>query len=126
MSTPIDNSKQKSLETMLVLVVACVVFYWLTHNKYLLIAAMVLGGIGIFIPWLAGKIHWAWMKLAHVMGYVMSKVVLSIVFFIFMIPIAALSRLFTRNKSVQMKAGATTYFKERNFTYDKESLENVW
>lgn len=114
------------LETILVLVLACGVFFWLTKNNYLLLAAAVIGAVGLFIPSAAKGIHWAWMKLAQGMGYVMSKVILSIVFFVFMLPIAAISRLFTKNKNVQMKAGAATYFKERNFTYDKESLENVW
>lgn len=126
MSNNIDSSKSKVLETILVLVLALGVFYWFTKNNYFLLAAGVVGAIGMFIPWLAGKIHWAWMKLAQGMGYVMSKVILSIVFFVFLLPIAAISRLFTKNKTVQMKAGAVSYFKERNFTYDKESLENVW
>lgn len=126
MSITIDNSKSKVLETILVLVLACGVFYWFSKNNYLLLAAAIIGGVGLFIPAAARGIHWAWMKLAQGMGYVMSKVILSIVFFVFMIPIAALSRLFTKNKTVQMKAGAPSYFKERNFTYNKESLENVW
>lgn len=126
MSNSVDTSRAKVLETILVLVLACGVFFWLSKNNYLLLAAAIFGAIGLFIPALAKGIHWAWMKLAQGMGYVMSKVILSIVFFVFMLPIAALSRLFTKNKNVQMKAGAATYFKERNFTYDKESLENVW
>lgn len=126
MSNSIDTSRAKVLETILVLVLACGVFYWLSKNNYLLLAAAVFGAAGLFIPALAKGIHWVWMKIAQGMGYVMSKVILSIVFFVFMIPLAAISRLFTKNKTVQMKAGATSYFKERNFTYNKESLENVW
>lgn len=117
--------KEKSIETILVLVVALIVFYWLTKQPWLLLAAVILGAIGIFIPWLADKIHWAWMKLAHGMGYVMSKVILTLIFFVFVLPLAMLSKLFGK-RSVQLKAGAASYFKERNFTYTKESLENVW
>ena len=126
MSNSIDTSRAKVLETILVLVLACGVFYWFTKNNYLLIAAAVIGFIGLFISPAARGIHWAWMKLAQGLGYVMSKVILSIVFFVFLLPVAAISRLFTKNKTVQMKAGASSYFKERNFTYNKESLENVW
>lgn len=120
------EEKAKSTETILVLVVALVIFYWFTKQPYLLLAAVILGAIGIFIPFLAGKIHWAWMKLAHVMGYVMSKVILTIVFFVFMYPLSLLSKIFRKTSSVQLKAGGKSYFKERNFTYTKESLENVW
>lgn len=116
----------KVLETILVLVLACgVIYWWFGKNPYLLLAAAIIGVIGLFIPFVAEKIHWAWMKLAEGMGYVMSKVILTIVFVVFLVPISAVSRLF-RKKTVAIKADGKSYFKERNFTYNKESLENVW
>ena len=119
-------NRSKALETILVLVLACgVIYWWFGKNPYLLLAAGILGFIGLFIPILAEKIHWAWMKSAEGLGYVMSKVILTIVFVIILVPIAAIARLF-RKKPMTMKRDSTTYFKERNFTYNKESLENVW
>ena len=124
-------NRQKHLETILVLVLALLVFYWLKHDKspetakYILLAAFIVGLIGVFIPALADKIHWAWMKLAHAMGWVMSKVILTIVFFVFLFPMAMAKKFFGK-PSVQMKAGGNSYYKERNFVYTKESLENVW
>lgn len=116
----------KVLETILVLVLACgVIYWWFGNNPYFLLAAGIIGIIGLFIPALAEKIHWAWMKLAEGLGYVMSKVILTIVFVVFLVPVAAVSRLF-RKKTVAIKQDGTSYFKERNFTYNKESLENVW
>jgi hypothetical protein len=124
-------NRQKHLETILVLVLALGIFYWFSHEKrpelgkYLLLSALILGLIGVFIPFLADKIHWAWMKLAHVMGWVMSKVILTLVFFVFLVPIALLMRALGKG-SVKLKAGGNSYYKERNFLYDKDSLEHVW
>ncbi len=124
-------NRQKHLETILVLVLALGIFYWFSHEKrpelgkYLLLSALILGLIGVFIPVLADKIHWAWMKLAHVMGWVMSKVILTLVFFVFLVPIALLMRALGKG-SVKLKAGGKSYYKERNFLYDKDSLEHVW
>jgi len=124
-------NRQKHLETILVLVLALGIFYWFSHEKrpelgkYLLLSALILGLIGVFIPFLADKIHWAWMKLAHVMGWVMSKVILTLVFFVFLVPMALLMRVFGK-ANVQLKAGGKSYYKERNFLYDKDSLEHVW
>jgi hypothetical protein len=121
-------SRVKVLETILVLILASgVVYWWFGKNPYVLLAAGIIGVIGLFIPVLAAKIHWAWMKLAEGIGYVMSKVILAIVFVLFLVPVAFLAALFRKgNGSVQMKRNSKTYFKERNFTYTKESLENVW
>lgn len=124
-------NRQKHLETILVLVLALGIFYWFSHEnkpelgKYLLLSALVLGLIGVFIPFLADKIHWAWMKLAHVMGWVMSKVILTLVFFVFLLPMALLVRAFGKT-GVKMKAEGSSYYKTRDFVYDKASLENVW
>ena len=124
-------NRQKHLETILVLVLALGVIYWFSHvknpqlGKYLLLAALILGAIGVFIPWLADKIHWAWMKLAHVMGWVMSKVILSVVFFVFLLPMSLLVKAMGKG-SVKLKPDPKTYYKTRDFLYTKESLEHVW
>jgi hypothetical protein len=117
--------RNKHLETIIVLVLALVVVYMAspTHHKYWLWGALALGAIGVFIPWLAGKIHWAWMKLAHVMGYVMSKVMLTLVYVLVVVPMGIFSR---KKITMRLKAHSTSYFKERNYTYKKEDLENVW
>lgn len=119
-------NREKHLETILVLVSALLVFFWLSHKPYLLLGAIILAIIGIFIPFLADKIHWAWMKLAHIMGYVMSKVLLTLVYVVVLLPLSFLSRAFGNKNGIRLKPGAQSYFKDRNFTYTKESLENVW
>ena len=117
--------KEKHLETILVFVVALVIIFLIYKNVYFLYAAILVGCIGLFIPWLSAKLHWLWMKLAHAMGYVMNRVILSVVFFVFLAPIAFLSRLFRKNP---FKSGSqhASYFTERNQTYAKKDLENLW
>lgn len=118
-------NRTKVLETVLVLVLALGLLYWFNQNKYLLLAAGVLAATGLFIPPLAAAIHWAWMKLAEMMGFVMNKVILTIVFVILVIPLSFISRLFRKN-IVKIKPGGSSYFKNRDYTYTKDSLENVW
>jgi hypothetical protein len=117
--------RQKTLETILVLVIALGVVCWFTGNRYYLLAAGLLGFTGLAIPALAEKIHWLWMKLGEGMGYVSSRIILSLVFFLVLVPIAFLARLFGR-KAVKLDAKGTTCFKERNFRYTKESMEHMW
>ena len=118
-------NRNKVLETILVLVIALGVLYWVTKNGYFLAAAAATGFIGLFIPPLAAAIHRAWMKLAMAMGFVMSRVVLTVLFFLFLVPLAFISRLF-RKRSMRLKPGGDSYFKTRNFEYNRESFENVW
>jgi len=48
---------------------------------------------GIFFPTSLKPVHTAWMALALAMGWVMSRVILSIVFFVVMTPIGLIMRL---------------------------------
>lgn len=122
-----DNSKVKQKETMLTLCVAFVVWYLLSksHPNWMLYAGVLIGLVGMFSDFLSEKIHWAWMKLAEGMGWVMSKVVLSIVFYVFLFPFALLAKLMGNN-SMQPKRQPDSYYHTRNHTYQSKDLEQVW
>lgn len=118
--------RTKHIETILVLVLALGVIYWLTEKDGFLFASGILGVLGLFFPWIASKIHYVWMKLAEGMGFVMSKVLLSIVFFLVLLPMSALARIFKMKKTIKLKPEGNSFFVERDFTYDKKSIEDVW
>jgi hypothetical protein len=117
--------REKNLETILVISTGLVIFYSFTHVKLLLIIALLLNIIGLCSNFLAGKINWLWFKIAELLGFITSKVLLSIVFFIFLFPIALLYRLFNRN-NMQLKGTRKTYYFTRNHKYTPKDLENVW
>lgn len=127
-------SREKELETILTLCVFLVLIFFmgerehLGHKKSLLTIAILLGLIGIFSKYLTSKISWAWLKVGELMGAVMSKVILSVVFFVFLFPIALLSRLFSSNRNnLQLKkTGGNTYYFTRNHLYEAKDLKNLW
>jgi len=122
-------TREKELETILVLCVALVVIFFATKQKhnYYLTVSVVLGAIGIFSNYLTSKISWAWLKFGEMIGAVMSKVILSAVFFLFLFPIALLSRLFSKNYSLQLKKSTgDSYYFTRNHKYEAKDLKNVW
>jgi len=123
-------TREKELETLLTLCVALVVIFFVTkqQHNYLLKIGLVLGLIGMFSTFLTSQISKAWLKLGEMMGSVMSKVILSAVFFLFLFPIAILSRVFNRSKnSLQLKKGnETSYYFTRNHKYEATDLKNVW
>ena len=90
-------NREKSLETILAILVGLVLAHLLLGSRWFLIAALVLGVIGLFAGRLASKITRLWLKLAEIMGLVVSRVVLSAVFFGFLLPIAILSRMSSRS-----------------------------
>ncbi len=91
------DSKTQALETLLVLAGALIVVFWISPKKIYLLIAFIFILIGIFSPYLSGKISWVWLKFAELLGAVMSKVILSIVYFIILFPIAFVYKLTQKN-----------------------------
>ncbi len=117
--------RKRQIETCLVIVTGLIVFYYIFDLDLLLKIAIGVGFIGAFIPSIAKWIDYAWYKLAEGMGYVMSRVLLSLVFFLFLFPIAFLYRL-TKNDTLQLKRKKDTYWTDRSHEYTAKDLENIW
>jgi hypothetical protein len=121
----IENNKAKSLETILVLVGALIIAFWITQKKIFILLALLLIVIGISSSYLTGKISWVWLKFSELIGGVMSKVILSVIYFIFLVPIALLYQL-TKKDNLSLKRKKGSYYIERNHTYLAKDMENIW
>ncbi len=119
-------NRDKQLETVLTLCVALTIFFLIFQIKALLIAAAALGLIGMFSPYLSGKIAWVWLKLAEGLGFISSKVLLTIVFIVFLCPLSLVSQLFGKNKMQLKKTGGDSYYVLRNHEFLPQDLENMW
>jgi hypothetical protein len=115
----------KTLETILVLILALLIGYYFNRHTYWLVAAAALAGIALLIPALAQMIHTGWMKLGETMGLITSKIILTLIFFLVLVPLSWLAARF-RKPVLKMKPGAGSFFKSRNFTYTAKSMEDMW
>ncbi len=123
----IEISREKNLETCLVIATGLLLFWLIYEVKPLIIAAFVIGIIGAFFDTVAGWITWVWYKIAEVMGGIMSKVLLSLVFFGFLAPIAFVYRIFNKDTlQLGKKGNDGSYWSERSHTYTKKDLEQMW
>jgi len=122
-----SRSREKEIEAILAIVVGFAFFGLIAHKPLLLKFALGVGAVGLFSKWGTSKIVFLWMKLSEGMGYVMSKAILGIVFFVFLFPVALISRLFKKTDSLMLKkpVGSSFYY-TRNHTYTKEDLKNIW
>jgi hypothetical protein len=111
---------------MLVLTVAALVFYWIFKAQWLLTAATVLGLIGVFSGFLSDYIARGWMKFAELLGRFNATVLLSIVFFIFLTPVAFLFKIFRKSDTLQIKKPSGSLYETRDHAYQAKDLENTW
>ena len=71
-------------------------------------------------------IIFVWEKFAKVIGTVNSYLLLSIIFFIFLTPIALLMKLLNNKDGLRLKKPTESNYFERNFKFKKEDLSNIW
>lgn len=116
----------KVVEALLAIMVGFMVFYFIFKIDVLLYISFGIGFIALFWGWLAEKIAWVWLKFAGFLGVINGKILLSIVFFIFLTPIAFLNKLFSKNMLQLKKEDQNSVFVERNLKYKKEDLENIF
>jgi hypothetical protein len=78
-----------------------------------LIAGIVVGLVAIAAPWLLAPLNKAWMKLGELMGRVVSPLVLGVIFFVLITPVALVTRLFGRDELRLKKTDASSYWIDR-------------
>jgi hypothetical protein len=117
--------KERSGETVLVIVLGLVVLYWLKRKDALLLSALAIGGVALLVPAAARGIHQGWMKLSQMLGNVSGKVLLTLVYFFVLAPLSLLARWMGKI-SILKKGAGNTHFKERNHDYTKEDIIHPW
>jgi hypothetical protein len=88
--------------------------------------ALGIGLISLISSWAAKWIEWAWLKLALGLGWINSRILLSLIYFIFLLPVAWVSRLFTKDPLKLRARTSGSLYHVRDHEYKKEDLENIW
>ncbi len=95
-------------------------FHW---QFFILSAAF--GGSGCLAPILLKPIYLVWMPLATIIGWVITKIILSLLFFLTVIPVGLLGRLF-KAKFLDLKidpVAETYWIKKKAADFNKASYE---
>ena len=78
-----------------------------------LIAGVIIGLVAIITPGLLTPLNKAWMKLGDLMGKVVSPLVLGVIFFLLITPVALVTRLFGRDELRLKQTSASSYWIDR-------------
>ena len=105
-----------------------VLFLWRDKDwyTYLFIVSVVFLFFGLFIPILLKPIHKIWMTLAVLLGWVVTRAIMIILFYLLVTPIALLARLFGKEfLDTKFNRNVNSYWIPRKaIKYDKGNYEN--
>ncbi|UFH56413.1 SxtJ family membrane protein [Spirosoma sp. KNUC1025] len=116
----------EKVKAQLVIVTGLLVLYFVFKSPWWLYAATAVGVLSLAIPAVGDLIVKAWFKLAEVLGNINGKIILSILFFVFLFPIALIYRMASKNPLAIKRTKEASFYSERNHLYSKEDLEQTW
>jgi hypothetical protein len=114
---------KQQYSSLVVIAAGFIIVYLLTKNYWMLIPAVV-ATTGFFINPLGLLIQNGWMKLAKLLGYINSRILLFVLFFLVLTPIALLMRLLGKNTYIRSATGKRSLFTGRNHQFTKADFEH--
>jgi len=118
--------KSNPTKTVLTITVGFLVVYLATEWKWALLTSLIVGLVGITSTYISKQIDFLWMKLTWILSLIVPNILLSIIYYLFLFPIAFFSRIFGEKNPLNLKNTKDSLFKSTNKQFDKTSFENPW
>lgn len=115
----------KILETSLVLTTGFLVVYLLAENAIFLYVAVFFGLVGIFIKPLAALFAKIWFWLADILNLVFSKLVLGLLFYLILLPLAIFYKV-AGNDKLRLKNDNHSKWVIRNQVFEASQFRKIW
>ncbi|KER09344.1 MAG: hypothetical protein HY22_12290 [[Candidatus Thermochlorobacteriaceae] bacterium GBChlB] len=115
-----------TLKAQLVIVTGVLALYVWLGRAWLLYTALALGLAFVFLPRVGEWSVKGWFKLAEVLGWINSRVLLSAIYFLVLFPIALLHRIQAKDALTLRRTTAQTLFRTRQHRFQKSDLDKLW
>ena len=125
---PKHRIKEQSRDTGMAMVLLLLILYLFLKQNLFLIIAIVLHVLNMTHPQIYRPIAVVWLGLSHILGTVVSRILLSIVFFVVVTPVAILRRRIGKDplKLRAFKAGEDSVMVVRNHTFAGPDIEKPY
>lgn len=123
-----EMTKDQSRDTGMAMVLLLLLVYVRTRRDGFLWCALILHVLDMIVPRLYAPLAVVWLGFSHVLGTVMSKILLSILFFGVITPIGILRRLSGKDslKLRSFKASKDSALVVRNHVFEGQDIEKPY
>lgn len=120
-SKPVSNKQARKTALIVALVLALIAIWNVYRGRFTVVAvfgviAVLLTLIGLFVPAAARGFHRVWMGIAGVLGYINSRILLTILYYGLLTPYGMISRVFGRDPLDRRGRSRDTYWVKRENT----------
>ncbi len=115
----------KIKESILAIVLVGLLLYFMTHKVEILYVVFTIGILGLASSAFAKLVHKGFSLLTGLIGKINNTVLLSVIYWLVLTPVAFIMRLFGKT-GVILKKPAGSNFIERNHLFTNKDLDNPW
>jgi len=116
----------KSHSSILAITFGFLIINIFLESKIVLYIIILLSGLSLISNKFSDFIEKLWLSLALLLSKIVPNILLTIIFFLILTPLAFLSKIFKAETDFQSKNNSDTIFKEVNKTFKKETFERGW
>lgn len=120
-----NKERKRSIESLAAVTLLLLILGRIQRSWDLVIAAVAVLGVGLLWQTGARLLDKGWRRLAEGLGFISSRVLLTLVYCIFLFPLSLFAR-HSKKLTIKRKPAGSSNFKDRNHIYTKEDLENLW
>lgn len=121
-----DNPIRNPIKSVVAVIVLILIVYIYSSREWLIIVAIAIGVLSITFRNAADKIDFLWFKLSWILGKILPNVLLTLIFYLLLMPLAFLSRLFGKKDLLKLKDHYSSLYIKNTEVIDKKYFERLW
>ncbi|MDE0472721.1 MAG: hypothetical protein OXH57_12355 [Ekhidna sp.] len=120
------TGKNNPTKTVLIISVGFGFLFFLFGFEWALNVSLIFGVLGIISNRICDLIDFLWMKIAKILSFIVPNILLSIIFYFFLFPIALLSRIYRNKSTLILKNEKDSFWVSKKQPYERISFEKMW
>ncbi|MBM3414124.1 MAG: hypothetical protein FJY16_04215 [Bacteroidetes bacterium] len=121
-----QRTTRQQIQTILVILLALLIGWKGTSSLAFFYAAVILSAVVLVSARAMIAVDFIWMKLTWVLSLIIPRIILSLLFYFFLTPLALLSRIFGNTDPLQLKRPSGTMFQIEAPLSGPRSFEKMW
>jgi predicted membrane protein len=118
--------ERNNYETILVIAMGFLVVYYFFKVEWAIWVSLVSGIGGFLSSHFRKALHWLWGKLTQILAFIIPNILLGLVFYLLLTPLAFFARLNNPSYSNFRKNNRVSQFEEKQKIFGKGSFERMW
>tara|TARA_B100000989_G_C19383282_1_gene402539 strand:+ start:346 stop:714 length:369 start_codon:yes stop_codon:yes gene_type:complete len=118
--------KSNPLKTLLTICIGFLIVYLITKNDWFILISIIIGVLGLLSKDISSFIEKIWFKIAEILSYIIPNIILTLIFYFFLFPVAIMQKIFGKSKNIRLNKNLDSTFVTKNQKFNKQSLLNPW